>query len=81
MSGTALGFPRGSRCGWASLAPASSYDLQLSHERSGLPVRRSLVLSCCSGWWRLYGGAKPPSLDVWWSVDCLGTYVTESYMK
>jgi hypothetical protein len=25
--------------------------------------------------------AKPPSLDIWWSVDRLGTRVTESYME
>jgi hypothetical protein len=27
------------------------------------------------------GGAKPPGLDIRWSVDRLSTYVTESYME
>jgi hypothetical protein len=27
------------------------------------------------------GGAKPIGLDIRWSVDCLGTCVTESYME
>jgi hypothetical protein len=27
------------------------------------------------------GGVKPPGLDIRWSVDRLGTYVTESYME
>jgi hypothetical protein len=27
------------------------------------------------------GDAKPMSLDIWWSVDCLDTRATESYME
>jgi hypothetical protein len=27
------------------------------------------------------GCAKPPSLDIQWRVDCLGTCVTESYLE
>jgi hypothetical protein len=34
-----------------------------------------------SGRWRLSGDMKPPSLDIWWRVDRLGTYVTEFYME
>jgi hypothetical protein len=24
---------------------------------------------------------KPPGLDIWWGVDCVGTCVTEFYME
>jgi hypothetical protein len=27
------------------------------------------------------GDAKPPGLDIWWSVDHLDTCVTESYVE
>jgi hypothetical protein len=38
-------FPRGGRCGRASLPPASSYGLHPSGEGTGPPARRRLVSS------------------------------------
>jgi hypothetical protein len=42
-------FPRGYRCGWASIRPSPSYGLQPLDEGTWLPVRRCLVPSHYSG--------------------------------
>jgi hypothetical protein len=42
--------------------------------------RRCLVPSLSSGWWLLFGCAKPLGLDICHGVDHLGTCETESYM-
>jgi hypothetical protein len=41
------------RCGWASQPSAPSYGLRLLDGGTELPVRRCLVPSCDSRWWRL----------------------------
>jgi hypothetical protein len=76
-----LSLPTWGQCGWASLPSALSYGLQLSDEGIELPVKRCLVPSCYSGGGTFPRGVKPSGLDIQWSVDCLGTYVTESYME
>jgi hypothetical protein len=41
------------------------------------------VMSCpviAVGGGAFLGHVKPPGLNIWWSVDRMGTYATESYM-
>jgi hypothetical protein len=72
--------PRSSRCwgGWnsrrflESVLWGTSFTWLLRVLDSVLP---GAVLYCrCSRRWRLSGGTKPPGLDIWWSVECLGNY-------
>jgi hypothetical protein len=56
---------------------ALSYDLQPPDERTGLPARRCLVLSCNTGHGILLGDTKPPGLDICGAADRLGTCVIE----
>jgi hypothetical protein len=77
----------GGRCGWGSLPSASSYGLQSSVKGTELSVRHlsgaalSHHAAVGSGAFLGGGGVKPLGLDIWWSVDRLGTCVTESYME
>jgi hypothetical protein len=68
-------------CRWASLPPAQSYGLRPSDEGIGPLARRCLVPSLQWGHGTFLGDVKPPGLDIWWSMNCVDTYVTKSYME
>jgi hypothetical protein len=46
-----------------------------------LPDRCFPIPLLSSGWWPLFGGAKPPGLDISCGVDRPGTCEAESYME
>jgi hypothetical protein len=54
-----------------------------SRQTRGQSFLSGVVLSHCAavGGGVFSGGAKPLGLDIPWSVDRLGTYVTQSYME
>jgi hypothetical protein len=66
-----------------SLACPLHRPMAYGHQMRGQSFLPGAVLSyrVAVGGGTILGDAKPPGLDIQWSVDCLGTCVTESYMK
>jgi hypothetical protein len=64
--------------GWP--APAPSYGMWPSDEETRPPARRYLVPSLQWGCGAFPGDVNPPGLDIWWSIDRVDTYATESYI-
>jgi hypothetical protein len=50
-------------------------------KRTGPPARRCLVPSLQWGGGTFLGDVKPPGLDIWWSIDRVDAYVTESLVE
>jgi hypothetical protein len=48
---------------------------------AGPPIRRCLVSYLQWGSGTFLWNVKPQGLDIWWSIDCVDTYVAESYME